>query len=302
MPLDRTGILLGIIGAAMFSTKPIFIKFIYEYGVDASTLMALRMAFSLPFYLVLAVIVYRQRRRDHIATDYSPRTLGITAIIGIFGYYIASFLDLEGLTRITAQFERLILFTYPVFVAILSTIFLGTKITRPTLVSLALTYTGLFVIFSHDISSFGDQVLTGALMVLAAAAVFAGYVVFSKDLIDKLGSRLFTCFAMIAASIAILVHFTVLGDTANLNQPWPVYAMVLAIAIIATVLPTFFLAEAIARIGPGPTSILGSIGPIFTPTLAVLVLGEAFTVYHFIGTAFIIVGIVWLTRHNQRPA
>ncbi|HFC05654.1 MAG TPA: EamA family transporter, partial [Rhizobiales bacterium] len=194
MPLDRTGVMLGIIGAAMFSTKPILIKFIYEYGVDTSTLMALRMAFSLPFYLGFAVIAYRQRRRDHITTDYSARTLVITAIIGVFGYYVASFLDLEGLTRITAQFERLILFTYPVFVAILSAFFLDIKFTRPTLVSLALTYTGLFVIFSHDMRSFGDQVLSGALMVLAAAAVFAGYVVFSKDLIDKLGSRLFTCF------------------------------------------------------------------------------------------------------------
>ena len=299
MKLDRTGIILGIIGAALFSTKPILIKFIYAYDVAPGVLMALRMGFSLPFYLVFALFAFRQRKRHNITTDYSTRTLLITALIGIGGYYIASFLDLEGLTRITAQFERLILFTYPIFVSILSAIFLGVKFTRPTAIALALTYSGLALIFAYDFTDFGPQVLSGSLLVLAAAAVFAAYVVFSKAPIKKLGSRLFTCFAMIAASVAILIHFLVFSNVDDLNQPWQVYAYVLAIAVFATVLPTFFLAEAIARIGPGPTSIMGSVGPIFTSLMAVVILGEKFSLAHLAGTTLIIAGVVWLTRNSQ---
>ncbi len=299
MQFDRTGIFLGIAGAALFSTKPILIKFIYAYDVAPAVLMTMRMGFSLPFYLVFALIAFQQRKRNGIATDYSLSTLLITAIIGINGYYIASYLDLEGLTRITAQFERLILFTYPIFVAILSSIFLGIKFTRPTAVALVLTYLGLAIIFGNDFKEFGTEVVTGSLLVLGAAVIFAGYVVFSQTPIKKLGSRLFTCFAMIAASFAILAHFFLLNELADLQQPWQVYALVMAIAIFATVLPTFFLAEAIARIGPGPTSIMGSVGPIFTTLMAVLILEEKFTVAHFVGTAFIIAGVFWLTRHTQ---
>jgi len=302
MQLNRTGVILGIIGAALFSTKPILIKFIYAYDVEPAVLMTLRMGFSLPFYLVFALIAFRQRKRDNIATDYSTRTLAITALIGIAGYYIASYLDLEGLTRITAQFERLILFTYPIFVAILSAMFLGIKFSRSTAISLALTYAGLAVIFAYDFSDFGPQVLSGSLLVLGAAAVFAGYVVFSKAPIEKLGSRLFTCFAMIAASFAILIHFLVFSNMADLNQPWQVYGYVMAIAVFATVLPTFFLAEAIARIGPGPTSITGSVGPIFTTLMATVVLGEKFSLAHLAGTILIIAGVVWLTKNSQSPA
>ena len=292
--LDRTGIVLGIVGAALFSTKPILIKFIYVYDVSPIVLMALRMSFSLPFYLVFAILAFRQRKRENTPTDYSVRTLLITGLIGVNGYYLASYLDLEGLTRITAQFERLILFSYPIFVSILGALFLGIKFTRQIAISLALTYCGLAVIFSHDLKDLGPEIISGSLLVLAAAAIFAGYVVFSKDPISKLGSRLFTCFAMIAASLAILVHFLVVSDISDLGQPWQVYALVMAIAVFATVLPTFFIAESIARIDPGPTSIMGSAGPIFTSIMAVLVLGEKFGMAHFIGTILIVAGVAWL--------
>lgn len=302
MKLDRTGVMLGIISAVLFSTKPIFIKFVYAYDVAPTVLMALRMGFSLPFYLIFGLMAFQQRKRNNTPTDYSPRTLTATALIGICGYYVASFLDLEGLTRITAQFERLILFTYPIFVAILSALFLGIKFTRSNAISLALTYSGLALIFLYDFTDFGEEVISGALLVLAAAAVFAGYVVFSKGPIEKLGPRMFTCLAMIAASFVILAHFFAFAEVASLNQPWQVYALIMGIAIFATVVPTFFLAEAIARIGPGPTSIMGSVGPIFTTIMAVIILGEKFSLAHLAGTLLIIAGVVWLSKSSQSPA
>jgi drug/metabolite transporter (DMT)-like permease len=298
---DVTGIALGIIGAALFSAKPIIIKFVYLYDVPPAVLMSLRMGFSLPFYMVFAILAFRQRRRENTPTDYSASTLITTSLLGICAYYLASYLDLEGLTRITAQFERLILFTYPLFVAILSALFLGIKFTRSVAISLGLTYAGIAIIFTRDLQGFGNDVAIGALMVFAAAAAFSVYVVFSKAMITNLGSRLFTCFAMIAASAVILVHFLVFYDFSQLQLPLKVYGLILLIAVFATVLPTFFISESIARIGPGPASILGSAGPVFTIIMAILVLGEEFTTMHFIGTALIISGIAWLAFTGKNP-
>ncbi len=294
--LSRRGLFLAIAGACLFSTKPVIIKFTYDYPIDATTLMALRMAFSLPFYLGFALLAFRQRARQGIKTDYSPKTLTQTALIGMVGYYLAAYLDLEGLTMITAQFERLILFTYPGFVILFASLFLGQKIPSHFFMAAALTYFGLAIIFGQDLKLFGDEVWRGAAYVLGASISFACYILFSQFPISKLGSRLFTCFAMIAASLAILVHFVLTHPVAVLVQPVEVYGLVLLIAVMATVIPSFLVAAAIEDIGSGPTAMLSGIGPVFTTVLGISLLGEVFTFWHFVGMALVIYGVLHLSQ------
>ncbi len=294
------GILLAIAGACLFSTKPIIIKFTYAYHIDPVTLMTLRMAFSLPFYVLFALLAYRERKRSKTPTDLSRTILIQTALIGMLGYYIASYLDLEGLTRITAQFERLILFTYPTFVILLGALFFKHKVTVPILLALGVTYAGLAIIFGQDLQLFGEEVITGAAFVLGAAVTFAGYILFSQFGIKKLGARLFTCFAMIAASIAILAHFSATHSLQMLIQPQEVYALTFLIAVISTVLPSFMIAAAIERIGPGPTSLFSAIGPVFTTFLGIVLLSETFTPLHFTGMVLVLAGALILSQKRRR--
>lgn len=294
--MSSKGIALAIVGACLFSTKPIIIKFVYAYPIDAVTLMTLRMAFSLPFYLVFAVLAFRQRAQKNIATDYSFNTLATTALIGIVGYYIASYLDLTGLTLITAQFERLILFTYPTFVILFGALLFGHKISLRFILSAAIIYFGLAIIFGQDLQLFGDEVLVGAAYVFGAAITFASYIVYSPFLIKKLGSRLFTCFAMIAASFAILIHFAATHSLVVLDQPMEVYGLIFLIALMSTVIPSFMIAEAIEEIGSGPTAMLSGIGPVYTTLLGITLLGEPFTPWHFAGMALVISGALLLSQ------
>ena len=300
MSLSTQGILLAIAGACFFSTKPIIIKFTYTYAIDPVTLMTLRMAFSLPFYLLFALLAFRERKLSGTPTDLSRTTLLQTALIGVLGYYIASYLDLEGLTRITAQFERLILFTYPTFVILLGALFFKHKITGQMLLALGLTYAGLAVIFGQDLQLFGDEVISGAAYVFGAAITFAGYILFSQFGIKKLGARLFTCFAMIAASIAILVHFALTHSLHMLIQPVQVYGLTFMIAVISTVLPSFMIAAAIEKIGPGPTSLLSGVGPVFTTFLGIVLLSETFTAWHFTGMILVLIGALVLSYKRRR--
>jgi len=50
------GILLGIIGIVMFSSKAVMVKLAYEYKIDPLSILLLRMLFSFPFYLVIAYL------------------------------------------------------------------------------------------------------------------------------------------------------------------------------------------------------------------------------------------------------
>lgn len=299
LPLPMKGILLAIGGACLFSTKPIIIKFAYAYPIDAVTLMTLRMGFSLPFFLVFAVMAWRERSQKGIETDYSRLTLAKTAMLGVLGYYVASYLDLEGLTMVTAQFERLILFTYPTIVIFLGALLFRQLISPRIMAAVALTYVGLAILFGQDLQLFGTEIIRGAIYVFGAAVTFAVYIVFSQFEIKKLGSRLFTCFAMIAASLAIIMHFALTHSVSMLIQPMQIYGLTFLIALFSTVIPSFMVAAAIEKIGVGPTATLSGIGPVYTTLLGISLLGEPFTTWHFVGMVLVLSGALILSQ--KRP-
>lgn len=291
-----SGIGLALAGAFLFSWKPLFVKLLYGYGVDAETQLALRMGLSLPFYLGFALYAYRARMRDGLATGLSARAVGFTLAIGILGYYAASYLDFLGLRMITAEFERLILFTYPTFVALIAWATYRERPTKALLASLALTYGGLALIFLKDLHSFGPQVVTGTLLVLACAVAYAFYMAWSAWPIQQMGAPLYTCISMLSGSAMLIGQFFLWHPASALLVPLPAFGLAVAMAIGSTVIPSFLISEAIARVGPGPASVTGGAGPIITTLLAVLLLGEPLTAWHIAGMALVIAGVVVLSR------
>jgi len=290
------GLFFAIGSAVLFAIRPIFVKLVYAQGVDSTTLIAFRMLFSMPIYVILLLWFLRDPQRR---AKLSFSTVLKISAIGILGYYVASFLDLLGLQYVTAQLGRMMLYTYPTFVVLLGALFFGERITARVVVSLIITYFGVAIIFGHDLGAFGEEVFTGALFILGGALIFSFYLLFGKSLIDEVGSRLFTCVALIAASTGILLHYAITHSISapQLNQTALLYIAI--IALFCTVIPTFFTTSAVARIGADKTGIIAMIGPAFTSTFAVLILSEDFTRYHAIGIAFTIFGI-WVLGGRKR--
>lgn len=293
-PQPIGGYIFASLGVLLFSLKPIFVKLAYEHDIDSTTLMALRMSFSLPIYLAIGVwLVLKNKVPQFDSASLLPRAF----LVGILGYYGASYLDLTALQFISAQLERLILYAYPSLVVIIGYFLLGTAIEKGTIPALLFTYLGIGTLFVHDLQIGEENLLLGSSLVFASAVLFAFYIILSKSLITKMSSMVFTCVAMCAASIAIVIHFLVEHNVTDLfDQAIPVYMISLAIALFSTVLPSFFISEAIHRIGSNSTSIIGSSGAVVTSILAVLILGEAFTRYHVIALILVTSGIIWLGR------
>jgi drug/metabolite transporter (DMT)-like permease len=227
------GIMLALLGAFLFSWKPLFVKLLYGYGIDAETQLALRMGLALPFYVGLSIYSYRQRRRNGLATDLGANAVILASASGILGYYVASYLDFLGLKMITAEFERLILFTYPTFVAIIGWWLYREKPTTALIVSLLLTYLGLAVIFVKDLHSFGPQVVSGTLLVLICSLAYAIYLASSKGLIARMGSQLFTCVSMLSGSAILIGQFAVWHPWSALLVPPGAMAISVAMASAA---------------------------------------------------------------------
>ena len=297
--IDLLGYGFAVSGAVLFATKGIFVKLAYQYGVATETLLALRMLVAVPVYLVILVTLFL--RDPGLKSRLNWRVLIGSILTGILGYYISSYLDFAGLNYTTAQYERLVLYTYPFFVLIFGVLFFRDRMSWSVVPGMLLSYAGLLVIFAWNLATDPDGLVIGTALILASALTFAFYQHFAKRQMNHIGSGLFTCIAMISAGACSITQNTVqhgVGGWAALPQQIWIYG--LCLGVIGTVLPSFLMNTGIARIGARATASTGAFGPLFTIAIALVVLHEPFTIYHAIGTALVILGSVWFSRADSR--
>ncbi|WP_371395568.1 DMT family transporter [Fretibacter rubidus] len=311
---DGLGYLLAIGGAVLFSFKAVLAKLAFipldadaaamgEVAIDPLTLMVLRLGFSMPVYLIIWWMVTRKNRArgHHVAA----KTMAKVAGLGVLCYYVCTLLDFSGLQYITAQLERLILFTYPVFVVIFGALFFGGRITKWGAAAVIIAYSGIALIFAVGNIAVGSNVPLGSALVMSSAVLFALYQLLSKGLIDQVGAKLFTCIAMTAAATVTGLHFITLhggidGARIALDLPPRLYVIGAAIALFSTILPSFMIATAVGRVGPQAVAILAMIGPAATIAGAVFILSEPFGWVDALGTAITMIGIGLYTLIDKR--
>ena len=288
------GLLFAVIGTALFGLKSIFIKLAFAEGVDAPTLLSLRMLIAFPLYVLILWWVMRKPSGNIRAI--TTKDLFAILVLGFLGYYLASLLDFEGLNHISAQLERLTLFTYPVMVALLSWVIFSEKITKQVWFSLGCTYLGVSFLYLYETSTTQQSIALGTTLVALAALSFSYYVIFSKRYIQRLGSLFFTSVAMLSSTVFVFIHFFITHAISDLQVSNTIWLYAFLLGIVSTLLPSFMISEAISRIGGTKTSIAGSVGPVFTILLAVAVLGEDFGWAQFVGMILVIVGVLALNR------
>ena len=294
----QLGIALAVMGTLLFSFKSIVIKLAYEYQIDAYQVIALRMLFSAPVYLV--ILGYLQHKKP-LSKARLARNKWLLLCAGVSGYYLASLLDLLGLQFITAQLERLVLYTYPGFVMLFSWVLWRTVPGQKTVAALLATWLGILAVLGVEMQQNTRDVLYGGGLVLLSAAAFGGYLIMSKKGIAQLGSQQFTCLAMLVASACVALHLSMLETVPILGLPWQVYGYVFVLAILCTVVPSLLIAAAISRIGPQQASILGGMGPVLTALFAVVLLDEPFGWSHLLGTVLVMSG-VYLVAAERKSA
>jgi drug/metabolite transporter (DMT)-like permease len=288
------GPLAAIVGVLGFSFKAILIKLAYAWEpIDAVTLLALRMLYSAPFFAIMAWFATRDRARAPIARGDWLRILWL----GFIGYYLASLVDFMGLQYVTASLERLMLYLYPTLVVILSALFYRQRITGRIVVALALSYAGIVLVFGRDLSLAGDPhaLWVGGALVFAGAALYALYLVGAGPVIARLGSLRFVAWAMLASTVFVLLQFALTRPLSALAAPARIQLLSLTMAVFSTVLPTYLIAEAIKRIGANRTSLVGSLGPVFTIWLGWWLLGEPVHWIQLAGVALVLAGVTLVT-------
>lgn len=292
--MERHRVLKGYLyagaGAALFSTKAIFIKLAYMEEANAALMLALRMAVALPFFVAVGLYAVYQLRQNGKAMPGWGLTIR-ALFTGFVGYYISSLLDFEGLVYITAQLERLVLFTYPIFVMFLGWLFFGARLTWLSIMAAAITYAGLVVVFLTDLPAGGMATVIGTSLVLGCALTFAVYQLLAKNFISAMGSALFTSIALSGSAFACIAHYIITSWSFDFSSSPRFFWLAAGTAFFATVLPSFLVNAGLSRISPQSTSMIATISPLITISLAVWILGEPFTLADAIGSAMVIAGV-----------
>lgn len=279
-----------MVGAVAFSGKAIIVKLAYRHGVDPVTLIMLRMLFALPIFLLMAWWASRGKppltRKDW---------LGVVGL-GFTGYYLSSFLDFAGLQYVSASLERLILYLNPTLVLLLSLLLYRKRISSRQMAGMAISYAGVVLVFGHEITAQGTHAAWGALLVFMSAAAYALYLVYSGEMVKRLGAIRLVGLASTVACLCCILQFALLRPLTLEHVAPEVIWLSLINATVCTVAPVLMVMMAIERIGASMTAQTGMIGPISTILMGVLILGEPFTVWVAAGTLLVLAGIYVFTR------
>lgn len=282
--------LLATFGAIAFSGKAIIVKLAYRYGVDAVTLIMYRMLFALPIFAVMAWWASRGKaaltRKDWLGVLW----------LGFTGYYLASFLDFAGLAYVSASFERLILYLNPTLVLLLGLVLYRRRISAPQIMGMAISYSGVVLVFGHEITLLGPEAAWGALLVFLSAVSYAIYLVYSGEMVKRLGALRLVGLATTVACLCCILQFLLLRPlSAAAVAPEVIWLSVLN-ATLCTAAPVLMVMMAIERIGASMAAQTGMVGPMSTILMGVLILGEPFTAWVAAGTVLVIAGIFVFSR------
>jgi len=296
--ITLTGFFITLTGAIFFSTKAIFVKLAFHAThVDAITLLSLRMLFSLPFYLVAVWLIARKENtRPLVKKDWL-----LIIAMGILGYYLSSLFDFIGLQYVSAGLERLILFLYPTFSVLINTFYFKTKLHRTQLIALVLTYLGIGIAYFGELKldTLNPNFFYGSFMIFLCAVTYSFYLVGTGRMVVRVGVTRYTAYSMLAATIGIFINFLAVHNINSIAFSTTLTGYSIALAVIATVLPSFMMSNGMKRIGSNNVSIITSIGPVSTIIQAHIFLGEQIIPAQIIGTILVIAGVIligWQSR------
>ena len=285
------GLLLAAAGSITFSGKAIIVKLCYRYGVDAVTVIMFRMLFALPIFVAMGWWASRGK-----AALTGRDWLGVVGL-GFSGYYLASALDFVGLQYVSASLERLILYLNPTLVLLLGWLLYGRKWRLRQVLGMAVSYCGVLLVLGREVRVEGANVGLGAAFVFASTVSYALYMVYSGELVKRIGSTRLVGLATSVACVFCILQFVVLRPVASAFSVAPeVVWLSLLNATLCTAVPVLLVMMAIERIGPAATAQTGMIGPLSTIAMSVWLLGEPFTAWLAAGTVLVIAGIFVFTR------
>jgi len=279
-----TGILLIAISAASFGTLAIFGRFLYADGMDTFTMLFLRFGISASIMTFILIL-----RKEPFPRG---RILALLIGMGALGYVGQSFSYLSAIKYASAGLVALLLYLYPMFVFILSVIFLREKVTWAKVAALVLALVGTAL----TVGPAGGQFL-GIFFAIFAAVVYSVYIIVGADVMRHVSAvqSSLVIFASAGTVYGMLTAVNGAHFPASSSGWWSMAGIVL----LATVIPVVTFLAGLERIGPTNAAMLSTLEPVITVLLAAWLFAERLEPLTMVGGGLILVAVVVLTRSEM---
>jgi drug/metabolite transporter (DMT)-like permease len=295
---QKLGALFVLISATGFATLAVLGKLAFIAGLTIPTMLTLRLFIGSVIFLLLFGLSHamgrKQRRRrceldpESLSLSLKGRELMLAVGLGGVGYAAMSGLFFWGLEFMPVGMVAIVLYTYPVLVVVLSAIVLKERVTRYTIMALALSLGGLVLITGADPTQVDPR---GVAIVLSAAIIYATYITVSRSMLSTIDARVLTAYVLPSAAASFLIYGKI---TDQLTLPVTTYEwmIVIALAVAATAVPVFTFFAGLSRIGANRASILSTFEPVITILLGAILLGEVITSINILGGIMVLSGAI----------
>jgi drug/metabolite transporter (DMT)-like permease len=291
-----SGLLLVIAAAVLLSAKGILSKLLYAEGLDFQEVITIRAALSLPLFWMWGIYAVGLRRLLQV----DSKSLSGALAAGFLCYYFGGTLDFYALTMIDAGLERVLLYTYPAIIVMSLALWRRQMPRFQVIGALILTYIGiLMAIGVFDITLLQAN-LYGSVLVLISALTLATYFFVNDFVAKKIGSIVFTVYAMSAATFALCAHYSLNHSITDLDLSFRSWWLFLLLVVFVNVVPLFMLAEGVKQIGAQRAGLISTVGPASTILLAAIFLGEEMLWFQYAGVIITLSGIMILEWQQKQ--
>jgi drug/metabolite transporter (DMT)-like permease len=288
-----SGTLLCLGSGAAFGAMAVFGKLAYDDGATVGTLLAARflLAASLFWALVLAGDAageIRALRRRDVVVALALGACGYAAQAG--GYFAA-------LERIDASLVSLLVYTFPVIVAVAAVAIGRERLDGRRLAALALASGGLVFVLAGAGAGALDPLGVG--LAVGAAVVYSAYILVGEGIARRMRPTMLSALVCSGAAVSVTAGSALLGELRPGEVTAAGWGWLACLAVFSTVTAINLFFTGLRRVGPTTASILSTVEPVVTVLLAFLVFGEVLGRVQVMGGALVLAAV--LVLHARHP-
>ena len=290
--MKNIGILVVFLATVFLSTKSIWAKLIYLDSLSPLNVLVCRAVLSLPFFLIPMIRFDWNSVNKSKAFKYS--------FFGAILYLSSSIADFIGLLYISASLERAVLFTFPIYVFLLSSDL--SRITFSKVVLIVSTVLGLAIMFNPTADNHLIDTLIGILLVLLSAIFWALFIIYSKRAVSNISPTIFTSTYMCITTVLLLFGFIIDSKNFTTFLTLQTHTMIYLVflAIFCSIIPSYLMSFGLKRINASLAAVISAMGPIVTLGLDVVILNHNLALNEIIGAIIVTACVTCLTRLNAK--
>ena len=290
--MKNIGILVVFLATVFLSTKSIWAKLIYLDSLSPLNVLVCRAVLSLPFFLIPMI------RFDWNSVNKSK--VFKYSFLGAILYVSSSITDFIGLLYISASLERAVLFTFPIYVFLLSSDL--SRITFSKVVLIVSTVLGLAIMFNPTVDNHLTDILIGISLVFLSAIFWALFIIYSKRAVSNISSTIFTSTYMCITTVLLLLGFIIDSKNFTTFSTLQTHTMIYLVflAIFCSIIPSYLMSFGLKRINASLAAVISAMGPIVTLGLDVVILNHNLALNEIIGAIIVTACVTCLTRLNAK--